>query len=74
MNFSIAASAEYLGIWLGPGAALHYWSDQIPKYLTRINTISASGVATSLAVKAYNIKAATVLTYPAQFLPPPTWP
>eukprot|EP00973_Karenia_brevis_P046499 6449363-Karenia_brevis.AAC.1 len=70
-EFNIAATAEYLGIWLGPGAAAHQWTAQIAKFLQRINVISDAGVAPSLAVKAYNLKAVTVMTYPAQFLAPP---
>eukprot|EP00973_Karenia_brevis_P088739 12307321-Karenia_brevis.AAC.1 len=70
-EFNIAASAEYLGIWLGPGAACHYWLSQLQKLLARIGAIGQAHVSSTLALKAYNLKAVTTLTYPAQVLPPP---
>eukprot|EP00973_Karenia_brevis_P080840 11214995-Karenia_brevis.AAC.1 len=70
-EFNIAASAEYLGIWLGPGASTKYWISQLDKFFHRLHLIHEAGVAQSLAVKAYNLKTVTTISYPAQVLPPP---
>ena len=71
INFQISSLAEYLGIFLGPDAGCQYWSNQLYKYYQRLNVIAESGVATMLAVKAYNLKVVPVLSYPLQMLPPP---
>eukprot|EP00973_Karenia_brevis_P019080 2616097-Karenia_brevis.AAC.1 len=71
ISFRITSSAEYLGIFLGPDAGCQYWSNQLCKYYQRLNIVGKSGVATSLAVKAYNLKVVPVLSYPLQMLPPP---
>ena len=70
-DFKIVATAEYLGIWLGPAASTRNWVPQISKLLDRTNIIHASAPPTALAVGTYNVKALTVLSYPAQFIPPP---
>ena len=70
-SFNIVATAEYLGIWMGPAANTRNWVPQISKLLDRTNLIHASAPPTALAVGTYNVKAITVLSYPAQFLPPP---
>eukprot|EP00973_Karenia_brevis_P009234 1253076-Karenia_brevis.AAC.1 len=70
-DFNITACAEYLGIWLGPAASTRQWTSQNSKFLSKVRDISDAQVAPSLAVKAYNSKTATVLSYPSQFLPPP---
>ena len=72
IDFSISSHALYLGIWLGPTAGSMHWTSQINKYIERVNLISSSGVSSALATKAYNLKVATTLSYPAQFLPPPS--
>ena len=70
-DFSITATAEYLGVWLGPAAATRNWSAQLGKFCNRINIIASSAPPTCIAVGTYNIKAVTTLSYPAQFLPSP---
>eukprot|EP00973_Karenia_brevis_P089527 12398192-Karenia_brevis.AAC.1 len=64
-QFNIAATAEYLGIWLGPASGSRQWTHQITKYLQRVDLISAASAATALSVKTYNMKALPVLSYPA---------
>ena len=49
-----------------------HWTSQITKYIERVNLISSSGISSALATKAYNLKVATTMSYPAQFLPPPS--
>eukprot|EP00973_Karenia_brevis_P077689 10796939-Karenia_brevis.AAC.1 len=71
VSFNISSAAEYLGIWMGPKAGEKQWVQQIDKYLARVNAIAAAEASTLLSTKAYNIKALPVLSYPAQFLPPP---
>ena len=71
IDFEISSHALYLGIWLGPTAGSMQWTSQINKYIERVNLISSSGISSALATKAYNLKVATTLTYPAQFLLPP---
>eukprot|EP00973_Karenia_brevis_P075461 10481041-Karenia_brevis.AAC.1 len=56
---------------IGPSSDQFHWVPQITKFIERVQLIRDSGVATSLAIKTYNLKAATVFSYPAQFLPPP---
>eukprot|EP00973_Karenia_brevis_P045328 6278287-Karenia_brevis.AAC.1 len=71
IEFSISSHALYLGIWLGPTAGSMQWTSQISKYIERVNLISSSGVSSDLATRAYNLKVANTLSYPAQFLSPP---
>ena len=71
MDFQISDSAEYLGIWFGPGANSKNWTPQGWEFLERVSAIAQAGPATKLAVQTYNNKAITVFSYPAQFLPPP---
>eukprot|EP00973_Karenia_brevis_P078749 10929363-Karenia_brevis.AAC.1 len=70
-DFLISDCAEYLGIWLGPGADKMHWVSQLTKLIERVGIIANACVAPYLAVKTYNIKGATVLSYPSQFLPLP---
>eukprot|EP00973_Karenia_brevis_P073395 10196365-Karenia_brevis.AAC.1 len=70
-QFNITATAEYLGIWMGPSANTRQWTSQISKYIDRTNLIAESAPPTAIALGTYNMKAITVLSYPAQFLPTP---
>ena len=42
-----AAEAEYLGVWLGPGANAKHWTDQTSKFLNRINITVDSNYLTN---------------------------
>eukprot|EP00973_Karenia_brevis_P008005 1085614-Karenia_brevis.AAC.1 len=70
-SFNVVATAEYLGIWMGPAASTKNWVPQIAKLLDRTHLINSSAAPTSVAIGTYNIKGITVLSYPSQFLPPP---
>eukprot|EP00973_Karenia_brevis_P084627 11743545-Karenia_brevis.AAC.1 len=56
---------------MGPAANTKNWIPQISKLIDRTDLISSSAPPTAIAVGTYNVKAVTVLSYPAQFLPPP---
>ena len=62
-TFNIAHSAEYLGVWLGPGANVKHWIKTNSDYNFRFKAISNAGVASSLAVEAYNIKFVSKYSY-----------
>ena len=70
-EFNIAATAEYLGVWLGPSARAQQWTRASTDFLARVQTISNASVTPSLAVRTYNIKCAPKFSYLAQFLPIP---
>ena len=70
-DFNIVATAEYLGIWLGPNAASRNWTTPLGKQHDRVNAIASAAPPTALAIGIYNVKAITTLSYPSQFLPPP---
>eukprot|EP00973_Karenia_brevis_P011142 1507863-Karenia_brevis.AAC.1 len=72
VEFNVVATAEYLGVWLGPQGSTMQWTKSSSGYLERVDVIAQANVAPSLAVKAYNTKCATKFSYLAQFLPPPT--
>eukprot|EP00973_Karenia_brevis_P091894 12409671-Karenia_brevis.AAC.1 len=56
---------------MGPGAGVRQWQAPISKFLSSVNDIARAQLSLNLAVKAYNLKAITKLSYPLQFLPPP---
>ena len=69
-TFNITHSAKYLGVWLGTGANVKHWIKTNSDYNFRVNAISNAGVASSLAVEAYNVKCVSKYSYLGQFLPP----
>ena len=71
-NFLIHDSAEYLGIWLGPGAHKRQWISQISKYLARVNDLASAQLAATITVEAYDFQCITVFSYPLQFVPLPS--
>ena len=71
LAFCIVDTAEYLGIWIGPGAGSRNWTAQCAGFLGVTNLIQQAGCPTALAVSTYNLKAISKLSYPAQFLASP---
>ncbi|CAK0871390.1 unnamed protein product, partial [Prorocentrum cordatum] len=68
LGFRIDSSAKYLGTHLGPGVAdFGIWKAAAGKWWTRCWELARTGMATSLAARAYNINALPCLSYLAQF-------
>ena len=50
-DFSIVSAAEYLGVWLGPAAKQHHWTNATTDFLDRVRTIADAKVAPSLDIR-----------------------
>eukprot|EP00973_Karenia_brevis_P026880 3707055-Karenia_brevis.AAC.1 len=48
-GFKIESAAEYLGIWIGPDAAVHNWTASICKFITRTRIIADAQCALGLS-------------------------
>ncbi|CAK0827227.1 unnamed protein product, partial [Prorocentrum cordatum] len=67
-GFRVDSTAKYLGTYLGPGVTdFGIWKAAAGKWWTRCWELARTGMATSLAARAYNINALPCLSYPAQF-------
>ncbi|CAK0871782.1 unnamed protein product, partial [Prorocentrum cordatum] len=67
-GFRIDSSAKYLGTYLGPGVTdFGIWKAAAGKWWSRCWELARTGMATSLAARAYNINALPCLSYLAQF-------
>ena len=70
-DFQITDAAKYLGVYLGPKAALHNWKAPLAKFHAVCSHIASSGESAAANLMQYNKKAIPVLQYPAQIFPPP---
>ncbi|CAK0822970.1 unnamed protein product, partial [Prorocentrum cordatum] len=67
-GFRVDSTAKYLGTHLGPGVTdFGIWKAAAGKWWTRCWELARTGMATSLAARAYNINALPCLSYLAQF-------
>ena len=70
-NFILSDCGKYLGWILGHKADLNSWSSPIQKFKNRICEIVGGKAPATASICRYNSRALTVLSYVAQFTPPP---
>ena len=66
-KMDISTAAKYLGVWLGPGAALIFWDAAIASYTSRIKRWSCTRLGLQLLARCYNTFVVSVLSYLLQF-------
>ena len=70
-DFKIVSSAQLLGFYLGPTAAVMQWAAPLGKFSERVDSIASAGASVSITSYSYNVRAVPVLMYKAQLVPLP---
>ena len=71
IKFTIADAGEYLGFYIGPGAADKLWSKPFAKCNERNLKIAQGGIAPAFATSLSNSRATATVTYHTQLYPLP---
>eukprot|EP00959_Pyramimonas_sp_CCMP1952_P278021 5811772-Pyramimonas_sp.AAC.1 len=71
-EFPVRDQLKYLGIWLGPSVTTESWREPFAKWVDRGFQLAIQGAPAGTVAHLYNSRVASVLSYVAQFLPPPS--